>query len=229
VACYYEVSAFLGAGSTTYASTNFATIIINQNSTAIASGSNQLSGSLSGTIYVNSSAIALCAAGDTLYMQGQTNNSSATVSVAQMNIKRLSGPAVVQQSESVNAAYNSSAGQTVATGGTQLIFGTKLFDSHNQYNASTGVYTSPMSGTYFIDFSSSQGSGTGSIDLNIFVNGAHIKNARAGNGTSSPVVNAHALYKLNAGDQVSCAMNGYSGALTTDNTQNTFNIYRVGN
>lgn len=48
---------------------------------------------------------------------------------------------------SVNAQYYASS-TSITAGSNTLVFPTKLYDSHNAYNTSTGVYTIPMSGKY---------------------------------------------------------------------------------
>lgn len=62
-------------------------------------------------------------------------------------IKRISGPAVIAASESVNCAVT---GTTTAMTGSMatLINPTKVFDTHSAYNTSNGVYTIPISGKY---------------------------------------------------------------------------------
>jgi hypothetical protein len=243
VAGYYEVSAFLGAVSTTYASTNFATIIINQNSTAIASGSNQLSGSLSGTIYVNSSAIALCAAGDTLYTQGQTNNSSATVSIAQMNIKRLSGPAVVQATESVNARYTLVSNSSIPNATVEALNSTyatytKIRDTHSAFSTTSGLYTAPVSGMYRYSEAVSMIPGTantGVFELVCAQSGsASVTSTRYvpfGTINAVTVAVSDDFYLLQ-GDTIGCSVlqnNGGSLSFTGTGNANSFSIERVGN
>lgn len=62
--------------------------------------------------------------------------------------ERLSGPAVVQATESVNARYTTVAGQSIANGTTpQVNFDTKDFDSHSAVTTgSSWKWTAPVSG-----------------------------------------------------------------------------------
>lgn len=62
---------------------------------------------------------------------------------------RLSGPSVIAATESVNARYTSTAGQSIPAGSTIIDFGTKDYDSHNA--VTTGAswkFTAPISGKY---------------------------------------------------------------------------------
>jgi len=66
-----------------------------------------------------------------------------------LSISRLSGPAVVAASESVNARYTSSS-SSISSSVAQVVFPTKSFDSHSAYNTSTGNYAVPVPGKYLV-------------------------------------------------------------------------------
>ncbi len=68
------------------------------------------------------------------------------------SVNRLSGPAVVASSDSVNAEYNTVTAQSLSGSYAQntIIFTNKVTDSNNSYNASTGIFTCPISGKYLI-------------------------------------------------------------------------------
>lgn len=94
-------------------------------------------------------------AGDYIELYAQhtagTNASTvgSTVIPTGLEVTKIQGPAQIAASESVSARYTSAAGQSIANATTPVVvFGTKVWDSHNAYNASTGVYTAPMSGEY---------------------------------------------------------------------------------
>jgi hypothetical protein len=68
-----------------------------------------------------------------------------------LSIMRLSGPSVIAATESVNARYNTNAGQTIngASANNIINYGTKVYDSHNA--VTTGAswkFTAPISGKY---------------------------------------------------------------------------------
>ncbi len=115
-----------------------------------------LNASASVTTAANFKGADTAVAGD--YYEIYVNPSSASNTIlgadavyggSQLNIKMLQGPAQIMASESVSARYTSAAGQSIANATTPVVvFGTKVWDSHNAYNASTGVFTAPMSGEY---------------------------------------------------------------------------------
>jgi hypothetical protein len=80
-----------------------------------------------------------------------TLNYSATNYRAKWMITRVSGPSVIAATESVNARYNTNAGQTIngASANNIINYGTKVYDSHNA--VTTGAswkFTAPISGKY---------------------------------------------------------------------------------
>ncbi len=96
-----------------------------------------------------------CVAGDTLsvFITGDAsfdidNGSSRTL----FSVERLSGPAQVAATDEIYAEYTSSSTTLVHNVITQVVFPTKVMDSHNAYNTSTGVYTCPAPGRYFVNF-----------------------------------------------------------------------------
>ena len=91
-------------------------------------------------------------AGDTLNIN-LTNASGATLTCNGSStenwvaFERLSGPAVVQATETISA---SSTGSTTALTGSlaTVVFTSKDFDDHNAMNAATGIFTCPAPGKY---------------------------------------------------------------------------------
>lgn len=92
-------------------------------------------------------------AGDVLkfYINNNTTSNPITIDLVTIDIDRLSGPAVVQATETVAASYTSSSGQTLTSTGI-YIFNNKNYDTHNFYNQSTGIGIFPVSGKYRISW-----------------------------------------------------------------------------
>ena len=97
---------------------------------------------------VQSSTLRYLTAGSTIVPGIYSSASSGTISAGEWWVKRVSGPSAIAASESVNAIYNTNAGQSVAAALTTIRYGTKIKDSHNAYNTGTGIYTVPVSGVY---------------------------------------------------------------------------------
>lgn len=168
-------------------------------------------------------------AGGSVTFVGQTAQNNANPPSV-ITINRLSGPAVVAATESVSFHANGST-SSFTNSPSILINPTKLFDSHNAYNASTGLFKAPVSGKYAFSawmVSGYSGSGT-SVTGFFYKNGAQYSTAFSGaNGTAYPQSNANMLIQLNAGDTVGfyvSANNGSSSAATYSG----FTGYRVGN
>lgn len=91
-----------------------------------------------------------------------------------ISINRLSGPAVIAATESVNMSYTSPSG-TLTSSNNLCTFGTKEFDSHNAY--SSGIYTVPVSGKYRVSFMAMIGT-TGDA-ASTYLQGSIFKNGSA--------------------------------------------------
>ena len=83
-------------------------------------------------------------AGDLISLR---SNGSCTVTNAFLGIYKLSGNATPQQSESVNFKVIQTSAQSLpANTSTTITFGSKLWDSHGQFNLSTGIWTATRNG-----------------------------------------------------------------------------------
>ena len=99
-------------------------------------------GTFAGQIRVN--------AGDSINVRPSANLGSfgAGNNIA---FQRISGPASIAATDSVNAKYTGSS-QTVGTSLAEIACVSRVYDTHNAYNTSTGLYTAPGSGKYRITF-----------------------------------------------------------------------------
>lgn len=150
-------------------------------------------------------------------------------------IERVSGPAVVQATESVNAYYSGTPTGTLTNAFNAATFPTKTKDTHNGYSGST--YTVAVSGSYSIaaqigvdaTYVAANRSGVA-----IYVNGSVVRQnfqfASTSVGSLYPSVSIPA-YPLNAGDTVviRAFTEGTSPSFATSSANNSFSIARVGN
>lgn len=70
-----------------------------------------------------------------------------------VSIERISGPAQIAASETI-AVIAGGAPQSTYTADTPIVYPTKIKDTHNAYDASTGIFTAPAPGLYRIAASS---------------------------------------------------------------------------
>lgn len=98
---------------------------------------------------------------------------------------------------------------TTITAGTDLVFNTKTIDTHGAYNASTGVYTVPVSGVY--DVSLVMYNTSAQCALYVKKNGSaidgSIQNALITSASTSNYGAGSRLVSCNAGDTLSVASN----------------------
>lgn len=174
-----------------------------------------------------------------------TPAAAAGATLAQSNavsIQRLSGPAVIAATESVNMKYTNTAGTSIAnTGDNNVPFATKVYDSHNAYNTSTGIYTVPVSGKYAVTGTINYASQTYGVN-NQLICSVYKNSALDTYGDIAPVMAivtlpfgsvVNSTVQCNAGDTLEVrAQNTRTAGATTLNTGAGFNhieIERVGN
>ena len=194
--------------------------------------------------YQEVSGILSCNAGDTLGVYA-TQTSGGNLDIAQitltfsvayaanLSIDRVSGPATVAASESVNMRYYASI-TGISGSETVIVYSTKDYDSHNAYSA--GTYTVPVSGKYSIT-SALAPLGTyvlnTAVVLKIFLSGtakSEIDYFAGGAVTSIPVMISDSLNCV-AGDtiQIKLSSTASSPTIASSNFRNYIEIYRVGN
>ena len=235
---YYNVSGGVRVNAT-FAVAATVSIFVAKNGTVMFGSSNTIGSVTESTLDVSTSVNAIfCNANDTLSMQANTSGTSPTwdsnTAFPFFSVTRVSGPAVVAATESVNMSYTDTSGGAIGTSAAAYSFGTKNYDSHNAYSGST--YTVPVSGKYRISAQMSTAAvantTSGSFNLYIYKNGTQqIIGYTYGNGVS------HSQSTLISGS-ISCIAGdtiqifALSTIATTGNTTagwNLLSIERVGN
>jgi hypothetical protein len=180
------------------------------------------------TSAVSFSTVVFCNAGDLLDLR--INNGPVTFSNVIVTYEKASGPSQIAASESVNLRYENSAGTSVTTTTTILPYGSKVYDSHGAYNASTGVFTAPISGKYKINARYTSSTSASCYILtykNGVVNGQSYVSTAGGAQTYA----INDTVQLLAGDTMDVRAATVTGSTTLNSAAsfNTLEIERVGN
>ncbi len=198
---------------------------------------NQSTGSIRMNIADSSPPIQMNA-GDTMVISltnalGSTFTGAGSSTECYFGGNRLSGPAVIAATESVNARYYGATG-TITSSNSAVTFPTKDFDSHNAYSGST--YTIPVSGKYQITartIMDATFSLNATTNLSIYHNGTEVNHMfvySPSTETGVPLIVSDILSCL-AGDtiQIQAACSGASPTLGNTQPNSGFSIARVGN
>ena len=246
---YYRVSASLGVNAT-YTNTASANVTIGHNSSTVATFvGTQTAGAAEGTLWPSVTATILCNAGDTLaplvLTSGTSTSFSSSAAANFFCVERLSGPSVIAATESVNARYtfvNGGSGlpnSTTETLSSTYATYTKIKDTHNAFNTSTGVYTIPVSGSYQVSSRisvSPSTATTGLVAATILQGGS----ATTVSGTQTPFAQATSIASAQVTDIFNCLAgdtitlegfqdNGATISISSSASLNSFSITRIGN
>lgn len=245
---YYRVSLNLLTAGITLATNEDVRGYIYKNGSAYAQTLTLGTGGTGTSHGVTLSATLDCKAGDTIQAYFQSSQATSLNTSAGWNslqIERLSGPAVVAATESVNARYTTTAGQSISHNTTTIVdFGTKDFDSHNA--VTTGAswkFTAPASGKFrlatLVTFTASTAwSIAEAAVVSVYKNGSLYANLQiwAAPATSASGINVglpgSTLISLNAGDYIDVRVLQLSNstiALESGAGYNHVSIERVGN
>jgi uncharacterized membrane protein len=164
---------------------------------------------------------------------GASTNLAADTSTTFITIELLSGPAVVQATDSVNCRYYASA--TSLSGSLATInWTTKDYDSHNAM--SSGTYTVPAAGKYHVAAALAL-SGTFILNnttiIEIQKNGTAVSNLTRyiAAAVTNDGVDIEDTISCNAGDtiRIQVSNSGTGPAIVSSNTRNFISIFRTGN
>jgi hypothetical protein len=156
-------------------------------------------------------------------------------------VSKISGPSAIAASETVACNYYNASAQSCTTGAsTTLTNWSKVNDSHNFFNATTGVATIPVSGRYRISTNILLASTALTVGSNRFMQ-AEIKGTKSKTFSTNAVWASITTYLTSggsmtldylAGDTISIGCNNQSGstiALNAGSTDTWVSIERVGN
>ena len=237
---YYDVSANFTGNATSWTSGQRVILYVQYGSNSVemardtiqatASQITSVSGTIKSLYLTSGTSVNIAILGD----QGLSN------AVFNWSLGRQSGPSVIAATESVLARYT---GQVAFTaGGGTIAPATKVFDSHNAYNAGTGIYTVPVSGKYrvtaafsYIAFTDTAGS---NMEMDVYHNSSSDTIIAERTGTSS-TTNVHytaagsAIVQCLAGDTLSIyglfSIGGTGVNTVASNNANYVSFERVGN
>lgn len=236
---FYRIEGSMAGPSAAYTSGNVLALFVKKNGTGQPYlGLTRITASITNSFLASGAYTLFCNAGDTLQFFGQSDT-TGTITGFQAAITRLSGPAVIAATDSVNARYTNTSAQSISSGSSTTVTGwTKDYDSCNAFNASTGLYTAPVSGKYAIKshlILASASITTTNYFISIIKNGSIVStNVQWVSSTYTGVkglIIADSLSLL-AGDTVGIQIfqgSGGSRSLSSNAQDNTFSIERVGN
>jgi hypothetical protein len=239
---YYSVKSNLAFLSTNVLNSRYFAYIDRSGSAALrgpevtpGAGSNFACG-VNGTIY--------CTAGQSLsvYIYGVGNNSATPITLDGANevsyfiVERLSGPATIAASETVAAFASKTSGSHTSSGSWQDVASWSLRDStHGSFNATTGVFTAPVSGRYLVTGHVAflgAASGIRAVKVIKISSDTVIGQRQVGSSALNAVVFS-GYVQLSAGETVKIQAyqdsGGILGYFTSGEDGTTISIVRVGN
>lgn len=178
-----------------------------------------------------------CIAGDTIAVQNTvTSTLNSDNTSTRLIINRLSGPASIANSESVNCRVNTSSTSAAGTPAT-AVFSATNYDTHGQYNSSTGQYKIPLAGKYSVksavNFASTAYSAGAGQSLNLYLNGSLVSQIAShfveAARTETICLSGSDDIKCIAGDLIDIRLGGSAVALDGVAANNFMAISRIGN
>lgn len=237
---YAMTASYIAGATTTHISDSFAIQLYNATTSAVikASAVTYDGAGASGKVLVVTAPATYLTAGTQVYVRGLNSGSTTPVYSAgatynYISISRVSGPAVVAATESVNMRYHA-ASTSISGSAATITYTTADFDSHNAY--ASGTYTVPVSGKYQVNAYAAV-SGTFALNstttMALQKNGSDyaVTNNYAGGVITNSNVGLSDTVNCLAGDtlRIQLSSSATGPAIVSSNTKNWLSIERVGN
>lgn len=184
-------------------------------------------------------------AGDQITIRLYSDSTSKTLPASVVNdftVHRLSGPSAIAASESVNAKFRASTGQSIPNGAVTLVnWDTKDFDSHGAVTTGVGTwrFTAPISGKYrisgYVSFTAVAVSQSSRLAISLFKNNtlniAMGMRRFDGTYTANMETTFTGLISLVAGDYIDVRFDSGmpTTTMSTGSDVNWIGIERIGN
>jgi len=195
------------------------------------------------TVYSGSSLIS-CNAGDSLSVRtNATFTAGGLVSSSPVNsisIERLSGPAVVAATESINTVFLETNGQSIANGAQVIVnFNSKQYDTHGAVtDGASWKFTAPVSGKYdvsaLVQFTTASFTNNTNLAMLMFINNSSAwlldqQHIWASATVQPSMLSGSGIIKMNAGDFIDIRVShGEGAARSLVSGQSTIHISRIG-
>jgi hypothetical protein len=175
-------------------------------------------------------------AGDVISFRSGVTLTVSADAISSFTITRISGPAAIAATESVNVSYGSTAGSTIGGSYTLQTFTANEIDTHGAWNG-TNTFTAPIAGQYSI----SAGILTATVTLStiqavtlvVFKNGVAYRVLDKVNGTGASttyLLTGSDLIRLKAGETLQIYASGsIATSQSTSGGYNKVTITKVGN
>jgi hypothetical protein len=181
-------------------------------------------------------------AGDQISFGGFSDTASTTFNdgFTCISVEKVNGPSVVAATETVGCLYNTTSVQVgIPSGGFYYVVTvnkTKVFDTHNAFNTTTGTYTAPVSGLYQVSAGYAfVANATGERKMYIASSEASFTaDNMLGNASAPNMLSGSVLVPIRAGQTVAVGVFQSSGTTLNNDISiflpmNYFSCVRVGN